>query len=93
MPKPRNDIPVAFLRECLNLDPTVPSGLRWRSRADMPPQWNSRHSGKPAGTAVAKGYWKITLTFDGRVRTLNAHPVVFALAHGQHESTTLTASK
>ena len=81
MPKPRNDIPIAFLRECFDLDPETPSGLRWRFRATMPPQWNSRQAGKPAGTAAGKGYWHIKLTFGGQERHLHAHRVVFALTH------------
>jgi hypothetical protein len=82
MPRPRNDIPLAYLAESFDLDPTTPSGLRWRFRAHMTPHWNAAFAGKPAGTAWGQGYLQICLTFDGRERKLKAHRVVFALSHG-----------
>ena len=34
------------------------------------------------GWLHSKGYWRISLTFGGRVRPLQAHRIVYALAHG-----------
>jgi hypothetical protein len=45
----------------------------------MPPWWNTRYAGKPAGRPDSEGYFPIKLTFDGRKRWLLAHRVVFAL--------------
>jgi HNH endonuclease len=82
---PKNDTPIWFLIACFVLDPTIPSGLRWRFRADMSPQWNSRWAGEPAGTMhVSRGKrksWVIILLFEGRRRHLKAHRIIYALTH------------
>jgi hypothetical protein len=83
MPTPNNDIPLAYLRTNFELDPDIASGVRRRFRADMSPQWNAQWAGKPAGTRDSKGYFRIQLTFAGRNRMLQAHRVIFALAHGR----------
>jgi AP2 domain/HNH endonuclease len=80
--KPKTDIPLAYLRACFVIDTTVGSGLRWRYRADMSPQWNSRCAGKEAGTPTAQGYWCVSLTLHGRQHRLRAHRIIFALTHG-----------
>jgi hypothetical protein len=88
-------IPLDYLRESLNLDPTIESGVRWRTRprwhfADDAHWrwWNARYAEKPAGWDTGKNYWMIQLTFDDRERHLLAHRVVYALTHGhwpEHE--------
>jgi hypothetical protein len=83
MPEPKNDIPLALFAECFDVDPGVGSGLRWRFRADMPTEWNTRWAEKPAGTWHIGGYWYVGLTFDGRKRTLKAHRIIYALTHGR----------
>jgi hypothetical protein len=82
MTKPKNDIPIALLAERFVLDPTVPSGLRWRFRADMTSTWNTRHAGKPAGSLHING-WLVVLTFGGRLRYLLASRLVYALANAR----------
>jgi HNH endonuclease len=78
---PKNDIPIWFLVACFILDPTSPSGLRWRFRPDMSKQWNTRWARKPAGHFDGRG-WSTTLTVDGRVRSLKAHRIIYALTNG-----------
>ncbi len=90
MAKPKDhDIPLAFVREALDLDPAVESGTRWkqRPRDHFPDQrawtiWNTRYAGKSAGSLKGNGCFHIGLTFDGRMRWLKTHRVVFALTHG-----------
>jgi hypothetical protein len=92
--KPKNDIPLAFLRECLDIDAEAQSELRWRPRPleHFPDErarasWNARYAGQQAG-AHAKGYWLVGLTYGGRRRMLGAHRIVVALTHGfwpEHE--------
>ena len=85
-----NDIPVAFLAECFTLDAETPSGLRWRERplehfasSGAWATWNARFAGTEAGTPDDKGYLMVRLTVAGRQRSLKAHRIVFALAHGR----------
>lgn len=87
---PKNDIPVQYLHECFSLDPTIPSGLRWRQRPRSHfgdervwAMWNTRRAGKEAGTPNGEGYLKVTLTFGERKRQWLAHRVTFALAYGR----------
>jgi hypothetical protein len=75
-------VPVAFLRECFDLNPASLSGLRWRTRLEQSVQWNARFAGKPAFTALCNGYHYGRLTFAKRVYNLRAHHVVWALATG-----------
>jgi hypothetical protein len=84
MPKPNsNDIPIWFLVACFILDPAVPSGLRWRNRRDVTPEWNKRYAGKPAGRSIGNGYFGVVLTIDGRKRHVGSHRVVWTLFHGR----------
>lgn len=81
--RPKNDIPIAFLAERLVLDPTTPSGLRWRYREDKPKCWNAEWAGKPTASRAHKGYLRVHLTFDdGGSHNVAAHRIVFALTHG-----------
>jgi hypothetical protein len=84
------DIPISVLRESLAIDAACPSGLRWKDHRPREhfiddrawKSWNAQWPGKPAG-APAKDYWRVRVTIGGRVRTLGAHRVVFALTHGR----------
>ena len=60
MPKPRNDIPLAYLRANFELYPDIASGVRRRFRADMSPQWNAQWARKPAGTRNSEGYFQFS---------------------------------
>lgn len=90
MPKPKNnDIPIALLRECFDLD--VETGaLTWRVRprehfatANAWASWNAIYPGEKAGTLHPTGYLNIGLTIDRRCRLLLGHRVIFALVHGR----------
>jgi len=81
MTKPKNDIPLDYLRECFDLDPTTPSGLRWRYRADRPPQWNEKWAGKQAGFRDGL-YWRVDIVFGGRTRHVRTHRIILALTNG-----------
>jgi hypothetical protein len=86
------DIPLAYLRECFDLDPSSPSGLRWRQRPRehfgdderQCPSWNARWAGKVAGTLdKERNYWRVELTVGNRSRLLKAHRIVVALTKGR----------
>lgn len=85
---------VAQLRECVELDPSSPSGLRWLART--PEQftegrqsalhkcrsWNARFAGKPTGSGGGN-YHHIGVALPGQAhRFYKAHRCVYALAHG-----------
>ena len=91
MPAKDTVIPLVYLRKCFDHDPSVPSGVRWRTRprehfrsARICNAWNARHAGKPAATYSSKeGYFRGNLWFDNQVIRLQTHRVVWALAHGR----------
>lgn len=91
MPKARTDIPIEILRECFELDATLPTGLRWKHRpiahfagnASGRKTFNTRYAGKPAGSAHSAGYFTVGFSINGHVRAFLCHRVVFALAHGR----------
>jgi hypothetical protein len=79
-------IPITFLAECFDLDPTT-GVLTWRERprehfATRRALATWRYAGTVAGGQQSDGYSQISLTLDGRKRCLKAHRVVFALVHG-----------
>ena len=66
---------IVLAREHLAVDPTSPTGLRWKSH------WSKRHqrfAGKPAGRKTNKGYWQVCIS--GRV--IMAHRLVWFLKTG-----------
>jgi HNH endonuclease len=87
-----NDIPIAFLVSCFIVDPTAPSGLRWRHRQrehfaseSSRKTWNAVWPGKPAGT-LGKRYFKVILTIEGRERQVGAHRIACAITKGEWPS-------
>jgi HNH endonuclease len=90
MPKAKDtNIPVAFLRECFDLDAEA-GVLTWRARPreHFATQrawtiWNVRRAGKVAGSLNDHGYLITNLTFNGRARILRMHRIIFALVHGR----------
>jgi hypothetical protein len=80
----KSNTSIVYIGECLELDGTSPSGLRWKHRplahflAERAWRaWNTEHAGKPAGTLDHHGYWQV----GGE--KYQAHRVVFALTHGR----------
>lgn len=85
-----------YLRECLSLDKTSPTGLRWnlrpashfvasgkRSAKHIASLFNAKHSGEPAGSLhTATGYRCVKLTIDGRPRAFKVHRIIWALHYG-----------
>lgn len=76
---------LAYLRECLSYNPGT-GELTWRERPrhhfknerDFK-SWNTRFSGKSAGSVHPKGYLTVGLSPYGSIK---AHRVCFALSHG-----------
>jgi hypothetical protein len=83
-----HNIPIEYLRQCFDYDPATET-LSWRERprehfatTNAWAWWNTRFAGKPAGSPDKDGYLVVGLTFDGRLRKLRAHRVVWALERG-----------
>jgi len=80
-------LPVAMIQEVLEIDETVPSGLRWKTRpihhftkdADRK-TWNARFSGKPAGSRSGGEsiYYLVVINYIPYL----SHRIVFLLANG-----------
>lgn len=89
MPAAVHFIPFPYLRERLDLDPK--SGvLTWRTRLreQFPTElswiaWNKLRAGKSAGGIHHSGYRMIEISIAGKRHCLQAHRLVFALAHGR----------
>lgn len=56
----RNALTLNYVRAALAYDKRT-GVLRWRSRRDVRPCWNERHSGKVAGTITSQGYRRINI--------------------------------
>lgn len=85
-PSAAKPLPAELIRELLEIDETVPSGLRWKTRSrhhfatEMACKtWSTRFAGAPAG-AWRKGtiYWYIKI--DGAKHY--THRIIFFLANG-----------
>lgn len=74
------NISVEDLQQCFDADLEAGT-LRWRYRADMRREWNTRWSGKPVGTPH-KGYFLVRLTVGGKAHRCLRHVIIWALAHG-----------
>lgn len=75
----------SYVLECLSYDPRT-GDLHWRKRpiSHFPDgvtarKWNTRWSGKLAGKCHPKGYWILTLDYQGYL----AHRLVWLLARGE----------
>lgn len=51
--------------------------LSWRARADVPPAWNARHAGQPAGTITGYG---VAIAVKG-CKIVLAHRIIWKMAH------------
>ena len=83
------DVPVSYLRACLDCDPETGT-LTWRRRPRehfvderIWKIWNTRFAGKPARYYSGSGYLMIRLTLDGKHGNLAAHRVVWTFKHGE----------
>lgn len=63
------------IRECLCIDETSPSGLRWNQNAYC------QVRGKPAGHLHHTGYWQLRVKVNDAERSFLAHRLVWFLAH------------
>ena len=70
--------PLNFLNEFLEVDQTSPSGLRWK-KLQKPCQ---KKPGDVAGGHSHKGYWKVSITFNGIKYSLRTHRIVAYLQTG-----------
>jgi hypothetical protein len=83
-----HDVPVEYLRECFSYD--LETGrLTWRDRPRSHfktegawKAWRTRKVGRQTGTSV-KGYLSVPFTFEGFVRTAQAHRIAYALQTGE----------
>jgi hypothetical protein len=79
-------LPLTMIHEALEIDETVPSGLRWKTRPrhhfETSRGWNmfnARDAGKPAGARKGSSiYFTVGIDYV-RYRT---HRIVYALTHG-----------
>lgn len=85
-PKAAIPLPVEIIREALEIDETVPSGLRWKVRPRHHFErerdwktWNTHYSSQPAGAR-----WKDSIYFPVQIGGVpfRAHRIVFFLANG-----------
>jgi hypothetical protein len=81
-------IPVAYLRECFDVDFEMGT-LAWKRRprehfvtARAWTTWNTRFSGKRAGTPHGEGYLVVRFTFGGKAHHPLGHRIIWALATG-----------
>jgi hypothetical protein len=82
------ELPIAFLRECLDYDPTT-GALTWRVRPrehfrsdNIWAKINTQWAGRTAGNLSNKGYLRIRVTFAGVGWAVRAHRVAWALVTG-----------
>ena len=84
-----NPLPMEIIRESLELDPTSPSHLRWKTRPrchfNSDGGWkifNARDAGNSAGSVMTTGrgkkYWQVCIGSA----LYKAHRIVYALAYG-----------
>lgn len=81
--------PLEYLKEILELDPSLPSGLRWKLK---PPEYYKsincylrfvKHfCGKMAGFSHAiRKYFLVFINYNGKARNYRAHRIVYSLYH------------
>jgi hypothetical protein len=87
MAKPKNDIPVAYLRECFNYDPAT-GKVTWKQRPrehfSKPNTWAAANLlvGKEVRNPGPGKYRHARLTIGGRGRTILLHRLAWALMTG-----------
>ena len=88
MPAQDTDIPIAFLRECFDVNFDT-GELTWKRRprehfktARGWAVYNALSPGTLAGS-LGEDYLRVGLTFDDRRRSLLAHRIIFTLTHGR----------
>jgi hypothetical protein len=65
---PLKDLEALFL-----LDPSSPSGLRWKT---------GKRKDRVAGYLQTDGYWRVKLTHDGKYLRFPVHRIVYAIFYG-----------
>ena len=71
-----NPLPsLKVIKQLIELDPSSPSHLRWKSR-DLA-SWNAKYANRPAGHRTSYGYWSVRL----HRQPFLAHRLVYALHH------------
>lgn len=83
-----NDIPAAYIRSVLEIDPGSETGLTWKPRESAPKQWNTRYAGKAAGYRhssknTERETWRVDVKYGEKVFKLYAHRVVWLLKEGE----------
>ena len=83
-----NDIPAAYIRSVLEIDPGSETGLTWKPRESAPKQWNTRYAGKSAGYRHAsknteRETWRVDVKYGEKVFKLYAHRLVWLLKEGE----------
>ena len=81
--------PLEFLNEILELDPSLPSGLRWKLKSREHYKNESYYSkflkyyyGKMAGFKDNKsGYYSVSIKYEGITKIFRAHRVIYSLYH------------
>lgn len=70
--------PLALLKEVFYIDPTSPSGLRWK-KTQAPTRIKS---GDIAGYLRKDGYWVVSLRIDKKKKLFQSHRIVFFMHTG-----------
>ena len=76
-----NRISIDNLRQLLEYNP-ITGELTWLCRPDAKPEWNTRYSGKIAGTLTKNGGIQVRITLDGEFNLYHAHRIAWALIKG-----------
>jgi hypothetical protein len=88
MTRPRLDIPIDYLRECLDYDPLT-GILTWKHRprehfADdwQYRRWSERFAERKTGFPTGTGHLKVCITIDGKANYIKVHRAAWALMTG-----------
>ena len=65
--------PLKDLESLFLLDPSGPSGLRWKT---------GKRKDHVAGYLESDGYWRVKLTYDGKYLRFPVHRIVYAIFYG-----------
>jgi hypothetical protein len=64
-----------FLHDCLEIDETSPSGLRWKN----PNKYSNKKKGDVAGNKTDEGYWRVRINYI----KYTAHRIIFYMKTGE----------